>query len=186
MFVPDALLITVKIYSGDKPSIGSINGSTSIKTFKTCISLAIQTSSITSCSHRDQIKQRSIIVVESQRLIIPIIPSLTGITSPESNSLASVPASIMSILVTTAMVRSPFGSTDLAICKLSLVAGSVFAVTTANIIEFGFFIKFNTKSFICCSISFGWPPTGTLVSPGRSTKLKLNNRLQNIFNTIGV
>lgn len=72
-----------------------------------------------------------------------------------------IPASIKSNFVTTAKVLRPSISTSLAIFRLSDVAISVLAVTTAKIIEFGFAIYFNTRIFICCSISGGWSPIGT-------------------------
>lgn len=69
-----------------------------------------------------------------------------------------------SSFVTTAKVLLPSGSTSLAILRLSDVAMSVLAVTTANMIEFGFAMYFKTNSLICCSISCGWSPTGTYLS----------------------
>jgi len=66
-----------------------------------------------------------------------------------------LPASIRSSFVTTASVRPPSGSHSRAIFKLSLVAMSVFAVTTAKIILFGLLMYLSTKSRICTSMSTG-------------------------------
>ena len=71
-------------------------------------------------------------------LTTPIIPSLTRTTLPFSMSDASVPRSIKSSLVQTPMVRSPAGSTSLAIFNASELAKSEFAGETARMIEFGF------------------------------------------------
>lgn len=49
-----------------------------------------------------------------------------------------LPASMRSSFVTTASVLLPSGSTSLDILIASLVAISVLAAVTANIIEFGF------------------------------------------------
>lgn len=46
------------------------------------------------------------------RFTTPMMPSLTGITSPLSMSIASVPWSMRSSLVSTQMVRAPSGSTS--------------------------------------------------------------------------
>jgi hypothetical protein len=55
---------------------------------------------------------------------------------PYNKSIASVPSSIRSILVTTPMVLSPSGSTSLASCSASEFARSVFAAVNANINAF--------------------------------------------------
>ena len=125
------------------------------------------------------------------RLITPIMPSLTGITRPHKMSMASVPASIKSSLVITAKVLLPSGSTSLAekfewkICefffskfktklllkkflpifRLSEVAISALAADTARMIELGLAMNFISKVLIWTSMSSGWSPTGTLVKP---------------------
>lgn len=113
---------------------------------------------------------------------IPIIPSFTGMTLPISTSIASVPASIRSSLVTTARVllpeesntpgykkntprdikcrkcncsHLPSGSTSRATLSASEVAMSVFAAVTAKMMEFGLEMNLKINSLIWISMSLG-------------------------------
>uniref|UniRef100_A0A8W7Q0F7 Uncharacterized protein n=1 Tax=Anopheles coluzzii TaxID=1518534 RepID=A0A8W7Q0F7_ANOCL len=122
---------------------------------------------------RGAVARRQRRVLALQRFITPMMPSFTGMTRPHRMSIASVPASIRSSLVSTASVRRPSGSTSFAILSASLVAMSVLAAVTASMIEFGFSMYFSTRSLICASMSSGWSPTGTFVMPGRSTSVRL-------------
>ncbi|OMH82127.1 hypothetical protein AX774_g4397 [Zancudomyces culisetae] len=101
-------------------------------------------------------------------------PSFNMITRPARMSITSVPLSIRSTFVNTPIVLSPSGSTSLANFNPSELAKSVFAAVTARIIAFGRVIYFIIISRICRSISLGWSPTGTLVSPGKSTSVKVS------------
>lgn len=62
-------------------------------------------------SVNEKLKTFSEIIYSIQLLYSPMIPNLTGITLPHKTSIASVPASIRSNLVTTANVLRPSGST---------------------------------------------------------------------------
>ena len=64
--------------------------------------------------------------------------------------------------------RIPSGSTILATWSASELAKSVLAGVTARIRHVSFEMNISNMSLICCSISAGWSPTGTFVSPGRS------------------
>ena len=117
-------------------------------------------------------------------------PSLTGMTRPISTSIASVPASIRSSLVTTAsvllpgeaqsfksaskglfktwkknliiqMFSLPSGSTSRATLRASEVAMSVLAAVTARMMQLGLEMCFRIRSLIWTSMSLGWSPTGT-------------------------
>lgn len=72
----------------------------------------------------------------------------------------------------------PSGSTVLEICRASDVARSVLAGVTARMRQVSFVMNWNNMSLICCSISAGWSPTGTLVSPGKSISV--------MFSTVGM
>jgi hypothetical protein len=78
-----------------------------------------------------------------------------------------------STLVKTPMVRCPSGSTSRASFRPSELARSVFAAVTARMMALDLLICFMTISRICRSISRGWSPTGTFVSPGRSTRVRV-------------
>ena len=91
-----------------------------------------------------------------------------------STGTQSVPWSIRSSFVKMPMVRSPCGSTTLAICSASELAMSELAGVTARIRQLSFLMYLSTISRICRSISGGWSPTGILVSPGRSTSVSVS------------
>lgn len=114
-------------------------------------------------------------------LTTPMRPSLTGMTRPISTSMASVPASIRSSLVTTASVllpaetevldertvndgshfsfslslSLPSGSTSRATFRASEVAMSVLAAVTARMMQLGLEMCFRMRSLIWTSMSFG-------------------------------
>ena len=93
---------------------------------------------------------------------------------PERTSTASVPASIRSSFVTTPIVRSPAGSTRFASWIASEVAMSEVAAETARTIALGFSMYSSTIVRSCTSMSAGWSPTGTFVTPGRSTSERVS------------
>lgn len=70
--------------------------------------------------------------------------------------------------------HSPWGSTSLASFSASEFARSVLAGVTARIRQFSRVMNCMIISLIWCSISAGWSPTGTLVIPGRSIKVRFN------------
>jgi hypothetical protein len=80
---------------------------------------------------------------------------------------------IRSTFVKTPIVLVPSGSTSRAIFSPSEFAKSVFAAVTARMIHAGFWIYLRSISRICFSMSRGWSPTGTLVRPGRSTRVSV-------------
>jgi hypothetical protein len=117
-------------------------------------------------------------------------PRRKGITRPAKISTTSVPWSleyvlsrmilkylivthIKSTFVNTPIVLVPSGSTSLASFSPSEFAKSVFAAVTAKMIHAGFEIYLRSISRICFSISRGWSPTGTRVTPGRSTSVRV-------------
>lgn len=93
---------------------------------------------------------------------------------------------IKSTLVKTPIVRVPSGSTSRANFKPSELAKSVLAAVTARMMAFGFEIYFRSMSLICRSISRGWSPTGTLVRPGKSTRVKVKTLGEKIRKLIGL
>lgn len=68
----------------------------------------------------------------------------------------------------------PCGSTSLAILRASELARSVLAGVTARIKQLSLVMNCNSMSLIWCSISMGWSPTGTLVIPGRSIRVRFS------------
>lgn len=68
----------------------------------------------------------------------------------------------------------PEGSTSLAIFRASEFAKSELAGETARTRQFSLETNSMTIPRICTSISAGWSPTGTLVIPGRSIRVKFN------------
>lgn len=79
---------------------------------------------------------------------------------------------MISILVKTPIVLSPFGSNLFAINKASLVVISAFAATAHNIMVEGSSQYLLAIDVVISSIFFGWSPTAILVIPGRSTSVK--------------
>ena len=82
-------------------------------------------------------------------------------------------------------VYIPSGSTSFANFNDSDVAMSVLAAVKARMIQFGLPIYCVHKSLICISMSEGWSPTGTLVIPGRSTRVRLSTLGEYILRLIG-
>mmetsp|Transcript_29032 Transcript_29032/g.65555 ORF Transcript_29032/g.65555 Transcript_29032/m.65555 type:complete len:238 (+) Transcript_29032:156-869(+) len=117
--------------------------------------------------------ERSASMSRCPRLTTAMYPRLRGMTRLCSMSLASVPGSIRSSLVSTPMVLSPLGSSSLASLRASLLARSVFAPVTASSIALGFDPYCALIWYICSSMSAGWSCTATFVSPGRSTMVRL-------------
>lgn len=72
------------------------------------------------------------------------------------------------------IVHAPWGSTSLAIFKASELARSELAGDTASIRQFSLVTNCISMSRIWASMSAGWSPTGTLVIPGRSTRVRLS------------
>jgi len=70
--------------------------------------------------------------------------------------------------------RSPWGSNSFAILRASELARSELAGETARMRQLSLQTNWLIMSRICCSISAGWSPTGTLVIPGRSTRVRFN------------
>lgn len=106
-------------------------------------------------------------------------------TRPARISTTSVPWSIKSTLVNTPIVRVPSGSTSRAIFNPSELAKSVFAPVTARMMALGLEMKRISISRICFSISRGWSPTGTLVNPGRSTRVRVRTLGEKIRRLMG-
>ena len=79
----------------------------------------------------------------------------------------------------------PCGSTSLASLSASEVARSVLAADTARMIEFGLEMYLRHKSLINASMSCGWSPTGTFVTPGRSTRVRVTTLGEKILRRIG-
>ncbi|KAH3682056.1 hypothetical protein WICPIJ_006976 [Wickerhamomyces pijperi] len=71
------------------------------------------------------------------------------------------------------MVLEPSGSTSLASFNPSELAKSWLAPLTERMMAFGLEMNFKIISLICFSMSLGWSPTGTLVRPGKSTRVKV-------------
>lgn len=71
----------------------------------------------------------------------------------------------------------PCASTSFAIFKASELARSVFAGLTAKMRQLSLEINSMSMARICCSISAGWSPTGTLVIPGKSIRVKFNTEI---------
>ena len=90
-----------------------------------------------------------------------------------------------SIFVKTPMVRSPEGSTSWASFNESELARSWLAAVRARISAFGEIMKEWIRFRIYSSMLEGWSPTGTLVRPGRSTRVKSTTFGEKIVNEIG-
>lgn len=80
--------------------------------------------------------------------------------------------------------KLPSGSAIPAICKASELAKSAFAGETANIKQLGNLMYDIIIVRIRASISEGWSPTGTFVSPGKSTNVMSRTLGEKIFNRI--
>lgn len=93
---------------------------------------------------------------------------------------------IKSTFVRTPIVLVPSGSTSRANFKPSEFARSVLAAVTAKMIHAGFEINFRSMSLICFSMSLGWSPTGTRVTPGKSTSVKVRTFGEYIRRLIGI
>ena len=104
--------------------------------------------------------------------LTPTYPNFKWISSFNKAFLASVPASIISNFVNTPKVLEPPTSISFANLRPSEVAISLFAAITHNIIVRGSLIYLVAISLVICSIFFGCFPTGTLVTPGKSTKVR--------------
>ena len=89
-------------------------------------------------------------------------------------------------MVKTPKVLVPETSISLANIKPSDVAISLFAAITHNIIVKGSSTYLLAMSFVICSMFFGWSPMGTLVTPGKSTKVKSGQVCEYTFKTIGL
>ena len=118
--------------------------------------------------------------------LTPTYPNFNGISSFIKAFLASVPASIISNLVNTPKVLEPEVSISLANLSPSEVAISLFAAMTHKIIVKGSSIYLIAIFFVISSIFFGWPSIGTLVTPGKSTKVRSGHVCEYTFNTIGL
>lgn len=70
--------------------------------------------------------------------------------------------------------HSPWGSTSLASLSASELARSVLAGVTARIRQLSRQMNCMIMSRIWCSMSAGWSPTGTLVMPGRSMRVRFS------------
>mmetsp|Transcript_21622 Transcript_21622/g.69619 ORF Transcript_21622/g.69619 Transcript_21622/m.69619 type:complete len:219 (-) Transcript_21622:130-786(-) len=121
-----------------------------------------------------------------ERLMTPTKPRRSGMMRPRSISSASVPWSIRSSLVSTPTVRTPSGSTSLAICSASEFARSVFAAVTARMMHDSSLMKLSTMFRIKRSMSGGWSPTGTRVIPGRSTSVRFSTLAEYTFRLMGL
>ena len=93
---------------------------------------------------------------------------------------------MISSLVKTPNVLEPVTSISLASINPSEVAISLFAAMTHKIIVKGSSAYLLAISFVICSIFFGWSPIGTLVTPGKSTKVRSGHVCEYTFNTIGL
>jgi hypothetical protein len=89
-------------------------------------------------------------------------------------------------LVKTPIVLVPSGSTSRAIFRPSELAKSVFAPVTARMMALGLEMNRMSMSRICFSISRGWSPTGTLVRPGRSTRVRVRTLGEKIRRLMGL
>jgi hypothetical protein len=99
------------------------------------------------------------------------IPGFIGVSAGWSRVLFGT--HIRSTLVRTPIVRVPSGSTSRAILRPSELAKSVLAGVTARTMQAGLEMYLKSISRICFSMSFGWSPTGTLVKPGKSTRVRV-------------
>ena len=120
------------------------------------------------------------------RFFTPTYPNLSGISSFNKAFLASVPASIISNLVNTPNVLEPVVSISFANFNPSDVAISLFAAMTHKIIVKGSSIYLVAIFLVISSIFLGWFPTGTLVTPGKSTRVRSGHVGEYTFNTIGL
>lgn len=68
----------------------------------------------------------------------------------------------------------PCGSTSLAILSASELAKSMLAGVTARMRLLSLLMNCRIMSLIWYSMSCGWSPTGTLVIPGRSMRVRFN------------
>lgn len=73
-----------------------------------------------------------------------------------------------------AVRRLPWGSTSLAILRASELARSMLAGVTARTRLLSRLMNCRIMSLIWYSMSGGWSPTGTLVMPGRSMRVRFN------------
>ncbi len=71
-------------------------------------------------------------------------------------------------------IALPCGSTSFASLRASELARSVLAGVTARIKQLSLVMNCMIMSLICCSMSTGWSPTGTLVIPGRSMRVRFS------------
>lgn len=94
------------------------------------------------------------------------LPASPPPPTPGGPHLQSVPLSMMSILVSTPMVRSPMGSTSLASRSASDVARSAFAGVTARMMALSPLMYCLHISSRSCTMDAGWPSMATLVRPG--------------------
>ena len=73
----------------------------------------------------------------------------------------------------------------MASLSASEVERSVLAADTARMMELGLAMYLMHMSLTWASMSSGWSPTGTLVIPGRSTRVKVRTRGEKILRWIG-
>jgi hypothetical protein len=121
--------------------------------------------------------------VDNVGSLVPIELRLSDIAHASAEMFG---AHIKSTLVKTPIVRVPSGSTSRANFKPSEFAKSVLAAVTAKMMAFGLEIYFTSMSLICRSMSRGWSPTGTLVRPGKSTKVKVKTLGEKIRKLMGL
>ena len=89
-----------------------------------------------------------------------------------SNAFSPLPTSLPQ---SASLPRSlPWGSTSFASLRASELARSVLAGVTARIRQLSLVMNCIIMSLICCSMSTGWSPTGTLVIPGRSMRVRFS------------
>mmetsp|Transcript_4795 Transcript_4795/g.30409 ORF Transcript_4795/g.30409 Transcript_4795/m.30409 type:complete len:225 (-) Transcript_4795:253-927(-) len=100
-------------------------------------------------------------------------------------SRALVPRSMMSSLVSTPMVRSPSGSTVLAMRMASEVAMSALAGDTASMMTLSPFTKSITMLSMSWTMLLGCPSMGILVSPGMSTRVSVGTFFECTVNWMG-
>mmetsp|Transcript_43927 Transcript_43927/g.139975 ORF Transcript_43927/g.139975 Transcript_43927/m.139975 type:complete len:251 (-) Transcript_43927:118-870(-) len=91
---------------------------------------------------------------------------------------------MMSSLVITPMVRSPRGSAARAMLRASELARSTLAGETARMMQLPTCMYVLIMRRICSSMSLGWSPTGTLVMPGRSTRVMVSTCGEQILSRI--
>mmetsp|Transcript_13116 Transcript_13116/g.40957 ORF Transcript_13116/g.40957 Transcript_13116/m.40957 type:complete len:401 (-) Transcript_13116:67-1269(-) len=104
---------------------------------------------------------------------------------PSRMARESVPSSIRSSLVSTPKVRSPLGSTSFAIRRPSLLARSALAGETVNMTQLGRATYLRTICSISRTVDSGCPSTATLVSPGRSTSVRLTTLGEHMVRKMG-